>query len=125
MDEPSEVYYQIYSFLKLSINFFFLSVLQNTAGWFLLICCKVFEESLEEEVCCLKLPKKQLFANSPQRFLQSCLNKAEISKAKGKKQPPVVFYKKGVLKDFAKFTRKHLSKIFFLTKLQAWGVQLC
>ena len=36
------------------------------------------------------------------------------------KQPPHVFYKKGVLKNFAIFTRKHLCSSFFLTKLQAF-----
>ena len=35
------------------------------------------------------------------------------------KQLPGVFCKKGVLKDFAKFTRKHLCWSFFWTKLQA------
>ena len=37
----------------------------------------------------------------------------------GKKQPPEVFYKKGVLKNFAKFTRKHQYQSLFLRKLQA------
>ena len=35
------------------------------------------------------------------------------------KQPPEVFYEKGVLKNFAKFTWKHLSQSLFLIKLQA------
>ena len=109
MHEPSD------SFLKFSISFFFLSVLLlGDFSWF---AGKFLKNPFLTS-------KKQLVANSPQSFLQSCLNKAEISKAKGKKQPLVVFFEKGVLKDFAKFTRKHLSKIFFLTKLQAWGVQL-
>ena len=38
-------------------------------------------------------------------------------------QPPEVFYKKGVLKDFAKFTGKHLCWSLFLIKLQASGPQ--
>ena len=36
------------------------------------------------------------------------------------KQPPVAFYKKVVLKNFAIFTGKHLRWGFFLTKLQAF-----
>ena len=40
---------------------------------------------------------------------------------------PELFCKKGVLKNFAKVTGKHLRqslRVFFLTKLQAWGLQL-
>ena len=33
------------------------------------------------------------------------------------KQPPVVFYKKGVLKSFAKFTGKHLCQSLFFYKV--------
>ena len=37
-----------------------------------------------------------------------------------KKQPPEVFYKTKVLKNFAKFTGKHLCQsFFFVIKLQA------
>ena len=32
--------------------------------------------------------------------------------------------RKGVLRNFAKFTRKHLWQSLFLIKLQAWGLQL-
>ena len=40
-----------------------------------------------------------------------------------KKQPPVVFYKKGVLKNFKKFTGKYLCwNVLFLLKLQFWGL---
>ena len=35
------------------------------------------------------------------------------------KQPPEVFSKKGVLKNFANFTRKQLCRSFFSTKFQA------
>ena len=35
-----------------------------------------------------------------------------------------VFYKKGVLENFAKLTGKHLRRVSFLKKLQAWGLQL-
>ena len=34
------------------------------------------------------------------------------------KQPPEVFCKKGVLRNFAKFTGKHLCQVSFLIKLQ-------
>ena len=37
-----------------------------------------------------------------------------------KKQPPEEFYKKGVLKNFAIFTGKHLCWGLFLIKLQTW-----
>ena len=37
------------------------------------------------------------------------------------KQPPEVFCKKGVLRNFAKFTGKHLCQSLFLIKLQAGG----
>ena len=33
------------------------------------------------------------------------------------KQPPEVVYKKGVLKNFAKFTRKHPCQILFFKKV--------
>ena len=38
------------------------------------------------------------------------------------KQPPEVFYKKGVLKNFTKFTGKHLCQSLFLMKLQASAI---
>ena len=38
------------------------------------------------------------------------------------RQPPEVFYKKGTLKNFAKFTGKHCARVCFLRKLQASGV---
>ena len=34
-----------------------------------------------------------------------------------RKQPPEVFYKKGVLENFAKFTAKHLCQSLFLNKI--------
>ena len=34
-------------------------------------------------------------------------------------QPPVVFYKKGVLKKFAKFTEEHLCQSLFFNKVPA------
>ena len=37
---------------------------------------------------------------------------------------PEVFCKKGVPKNFAKFTGKHLCRSLFLTKLQALGLEL-
>ena len=36
------------------------------------------------------------------------------------KQRPEVFFKKGVLKNFASLTEKHLCWSLFLIKLQAW-----
>ena len=39
-----------------------------------------------------------------------------------KSSPPEVLCKKGVLRNFAKFRRKHLCHI--LLKLQAWGLQI-
>ena len=35
----------------------------------------------------------------------------------GEKQPPEVFYKKGDLKNFARFIRKHLCRSFFFNKV--------
>ena len=40
------------------------------------------------------------------------------------KQPPEVFYKKGFLTNFVKFTGKHLCQSLFFNKLHAWGVFL-
>ena len=40
------------------------------------------------------------------------------------KQPPDVLRKKGVLRNVAKFTRKHLCQSLLLIKLQAWSLQL-
>ena len=39
------------------------------------------------------------------------------------KQPPEVFYKKGVLNIF-ELTGKHLRQSLFLIQLQVWGLQL-
>ena len=36
----------------------------------------------------------------------------------GQKQPPEVFYKKGVLKNFIKFTGKHLCRGLFFNKVE-------
>ena len=41
-----------------------------------------------------------------------------------KSNRPEVFCEKGVSKNFAKFTGKHLRQSLFLIKLQAWGLQL-
>ena len=41
------------------------------------------------------------------------------------KQPPEVFYKEGVLRNFTKFTEKHTcARISFQIKSQASGLQL-
>ena len=40
------------------------------------------------------------------------------------KQPPKVFYKKSILKNFVKFTGKHQCQSVFLIKLQVSGLQL-
>ena len=40
------------------------------------------------------------------------------------KQPPEVFYKKGALKNFAKFLGKQKGQSLFLIKLRAEGLQL-
>ena len=37
------------------------------------------------------------------------------------KQPQEVFYKKGVLKNFAKFTRKHMCQSLFFNKVAGPG----
>ena len=56
----------------------------------------------------------------PRIFLQNCNNIQKIYKNSG----PEVFCEKAVLRNFAKFTGKHLYQSLFLTKLQAWGLQL-
>ena len=42
-----------------------------------------------------------------------------FSRSKDRRSRLEVFYKKGVLRNFAKFTRKHLRQSLFLIKLQA------
>ena len=55
------------------------------------------------------------------RFSQTCL----LHEWRLQKQLPEVLYKIGVLKSFAKFTGKHLSRSFFyVIKLHAGGLQL-
>ena len=39
------------------------------------------------------------------------------------KQPPKVFYEKGVLRHFAKLTGKHLCQSLFFNKVASWGLQ--
>ena len=41
---------------------------------------------------------------------------------KCQKQPPQLFYEKGVPRNFTKFTRKHLRLSPILKNLQAWGL---
>ena len=41
------------------------------------------------------------------------------------KQPPEAFCRKGVLRNFTKFTEKRLCQSLFLIKLQVSGLQLC
>ena len=41
------------------------------------------------------------------------------------KQPQEVFYKKGVLKNFAKFTRKHQRQSLFCNKVAGPGSLCC
>ena len=59
-----------------------------------------------------------------------CLYKASmffISSLQGgisQKQPPEMFCKKRVLRNFAKFTGKHMCQRLFLINLQASGLQL-
>ena len=38
---------------------------------------------------------------------------------------PEVFYKKGVLKTFAKFAEKHLCKNLFFNKAEGWRLKVC
>ena len=40
------------------------------------------------------------------------------------KQPPEVFYKKGVLKNFAKFTEKYLGWNLFFNKVTGLGLKV-
>ena len=51
--------------------------------------------------------------------------KAKYMKENVQKQPPEVFYKKGVLRNFVKFTGKHLCQSLFLKKLPAEICQFC
>ena len=44
-------------------------------------------------------------------------NDGSFISAKLQKQPPEVFYKKGVLRNFAKFTGKHLCQSLFFNKV--------
>ena len=45
-------------------------------------------------------------------------------KAYHQKQPPEVFYKKCILRNFAKFTREPLCQSLFLNKVSGLGLQL-
>ena len=48
-----------------------------------------------------------------------------MSKYKNKEQPPPeLFRRKGAIRNFAKFTGKHLCHSLFLIKLQPLGLQL-
>ena len=42
---------------------------------------------------------------------------ANMTMLYGQKQPPEVFYKKGVLRNFTKFTPKHLCQSLFFNKV--------
>ena len=42
---------------------------------------------------------------------------------KNKKQPPVMFYKKSVLKSFVKFTGKCLYRSHFVNKVAGWKLE--
>ena len=43
-----------------------------------------------------------------------------LPRSYGKKQPPLVFCKKGILRNFANFTGKHLCQNLFLSKEGLW-----
>ena len=49
----------------------------------------------------------------------TCLLVWKLSIFNRQKQPPEVFYKKGVLENFAKFTGKHLSQSLFCKEVAA------
>ena len=66
------------------------------------LCPHTFKASLEEVI-----------------VMRSEKMKAKYMKGNVQKQPPQVFYKKGVLKNFVKFTGKHLCQSLFLKKLPA------
>ena len=45
------------------------------------------------------------------------LNHFQIRKSVKQKQPPEILFKKGVLRNFAKFTGKHLCQSLFFNKI--------
>ena len=49
---------------------------------------------------------------------------SDVSQGSEKNQSPDVFFKKGVLKNFAKFTGKHQCQSLFFDNLQGLGLQL-
>ena len=53
-------------------------------------------------------------------FVKSKVSKPNI----GQKHPPKVFYKKGVLRTFVKFTEKHLRQNIFFKKVEGLSLQL-
>ena len=61
--------------------------------------------------------KKPLIRYLTVFWIRLCVKLSEISRCTWQKQPPEVFYKKGVLKNFAKFTGKHLCQTLFFNKV--------
>ena len=57
MDEPSEVYYQIYSFLKLSINFFFYRFYRILLGDFYWFAVKFLKNPSKKKFAALNFQK--------------------------------------------------------------------
>ena len=51
-----------------------------------------------------------------------CENSQRFNRSLFQKQPPGVFCKKGVVRNFAKFTGKHLCQSLFLNKVAAYFI---
>ena len=80
--------------------------------------CFLIRFSNKTKIIYYSLPKQMSRKN---RNVNSNNHLIEISVAGLSKQPPEVFYKKGVLRNFSKFTGKHLYQSLFFNKVAGSG----
>ena len=84
---------------------------KNVLEWFLLIICKEHTLPRSTNLFSRNHPKLVIFMTTKRRSADAQYWTVTLSN--WQKQPPLAFYKKTVLKNFAMFTRKHLCRSLF------------
>ena len=70
------------------------------------------------------IPVDQIGQNTKNELFQYKISHTQYLRRASKKQPPEVFCEKGVLRNFTKFTGKHLCQSLFFNKVAGLGLQL-
>ena len=84
-----------------------------------------YDDGDDDKVFCADIEFLLLMKNCTVRYYELKSYFSECAKTYLlQKQPPEVRYKKGVLKNFANLTGKHLRESLIFIKFQAWGLKL-